>query len=195
MCTGKWAKCTADLLFPLALCCIVANILLFFPNGKVWSTKKITEAIWYLPGIIGGGILVKFCVFGTEGSCFSNRCGMMLSMVMSGLGVAGTLYCILVSVVGLQDGPLCDTGDGVFIYPFSNQTESYLFKQEIWEVCEQPENVVLWNVVLFSILLGVGTLEAVLSLTQVTNGLVGCLCGTSMNHRQVYYTISLNNTD
>ncbi|XP_026881712.1 transmembrane 4 L6 family member 1 [Electrophorus electricus] len=191
MCTGKWAKCTADLLFPLALCCIVANILLFFPNGKVWSTKKITEAIWYLPGIIGGGILVflpasLIRAVGTEGSCFSNRCGMMLSMVMSGLGVAGTLYCILVSVVGLQDGPLCDTGDGVFIYPFSNQTlnESYLFKQEIWEVCEQPENVVLWNVVLFSILLGVGTLEAVLSLTQVTNGLVGCLCGTSMNHRQ-----------
>ncbi|KAK1790630.1 hypothetical protein P4O66_014496, partial [Electrophorus voltai] len=175
MCTGKWAKCTADLLFPLALCCIVANILLFFPNGKVWSTKKITEAIWYLPGIIGGGILVflpasLIRAVGTEGSCFSNRCG---------------------------DGPLCDTGDGVFIYPFSNQTlnESYLFKQEIWEVCEQPENVVLWNVVLFSILLGVGTLEAVLSLTQVTNGLVGCLCGTSMNHRQVYYTISLNNTD
>uniref|UniRef100_A0A4W4EVD2 Transmembrane 4 L6 family member 1-like n=1 Tax=Electrophorus electricus TaxID=8005 RepID=A0A4W4EVD2_ELEEL len=187
MCTGKWAKCTADLLFPLALCCIVANILLFFPNGKVWSTKKITEAIWYLPGIIGGGILVflpasLIRAVGTEGSCFSNRCGMMLSMVMSGLGVAGTLYCILVSVVGLQDGPLCDTGDGVFIYPFSNQTESYLFKQEIWEVCEQPENVVLWNVVLFSILLGVGTLEAVLSLTQVTNGLVGCLCGT--NHHQ-----------
>uniref|UniRef100_A0AAY5E963 Transmembrane 4 L6 family member 1-like n=1 Tax=Electrophorus electricus TaxID=8005 RepID=A0AAY5E963_ELEEL len=178
MCTGKWAKCTADLLFPLALCCIVANILLFFPNGKVWSTKKITEAIWYLPGIIGGGILVKFCVC-TEGQMFISmdiKPTMMLSMVMSGLGVAGTLYCILVSVVGLQDGPLCDTGDGVFIYPFSNQT--YLFKQEIWEVCEQPENVVLWNVVLFSILLGVGTLEAVLSLTQVTNGLVGCLCGT-----------------
>uniref|UniRef100_A0AAY5ELH8 Transmembrane 4 L six family member 18 n=1 Tax=Electrophorus electricus TaxID=8005 RepID=A0AAY5ELH8_ELEEL len=171
MCTGKWAKCTADLLFPLALCCIVANILLFFPNGKVWSTKKITEAIWYLPGIIGGGILVKFC-FIKHNFCTNLMLQMMLSMVMSGLGVAGTLYCILVSVVGLQDGPL-----SCFYLLFS---ESYLFKQEIWEVCEQPENVVLWNVVLFSILLGVGTLEAVLSLTQVTNGLVGCLCGTTV---------------
>lgn len=47
---------------------------------------------------------------------------MMVSMLMSVLGVAGALYCMIVSAVGLQDGPLCDTGDGTFIYPFFNQT-------------------------------------------------------------------------
>lgn len=63
--------------------------------------------------------------------------------------------------------------------------ESYLFNQTLWTECERPQNVVLWNVVLFSILLSIGTLEAVLLLAQVVNGLIGCLCGTCMNENQV----------
>ncbi|KAI7790057.1 hypothetical protein IRJ41_012714 [Triplophysa rosa] len=168
MCTGKCAKCIGCLLFPLGLLSIVSNILLFFPNGGVWRTEEITEKIWFFPGVIGGGLL------------------MMMSMLMSVLGVAGALYCMIVSVVGLQDGPLCDTGDGTFIYPFFNQTaeESYLFNHTAWTECERPQNVVVWNVVLFSILLGVGTVEAMLLLAQVVNGLIGCLCGTCMNNNQ-----------
>ncbi|XP_051718484.1 transmembrane 4 L6 family member 1 isoform X1 [Ctenopharyngodon idella] len=191
MCTGKCAKCTGDLLFPLGLLAIVGNILLFFPNGEVWRTEEITEKIWFFPGVIGGGLLVflpasVIRAAGLEGNCCANRCGMMLSMLMSVLGAAGALYCMIVSVVGLQDGPLCDTGDGIFIYPFLNRTteESYLFNQTLWIECERPQNVVLWNVVLFSILLSVGTLEAVLLLAQVVNGLIGCLCGTCMNQNQ-----------
>ncbi|RXN10883.1 transmembrane 4 L6 family member 1-like protein [Labeo rohita] len=194
MCTGKCAKCTADLLFPLGLLAVVGNILLFFPNGEVWRTEEITENIWFFPGVIGGGLLAflpasVMRAAGLEGSCCANRCGMMLSMLMSVLGVAGALYCMIVSVVGLQDGPLCDTGDGIFIYPFLNSTaeESYLFNQTSWTVCVQPHNVVMWNVVLFSILLSIGTLEAVLLLAQVINGLIGCLCGTCMNKNQIYF--------
>lgn len=59
MCTGKCAKCTGDLLFPLGLLAIVGNILLFFPNGEVWRTEEITEKIWFFPGVIGGGLLVS----------------------------------------------------------------------------------------------------------------------------------------
>ncbi|XP_021336989.2 uncharacterized protein isoform X3 [Danio rerio] len=168
MCTGKCAKCTADLLFPFSLIAIIGNILLFFPNGEVWRTEEITEIIWFFPGVIGGGLL------------------MLLAMLMSVLGAAGSVYCMIISVIGLQDGPLCDTGDGVFIYPFINTTaeESYLFNQTWWHVCERPRNVAMWNVVLFSILLSVGTLEALLLLAQVVNGLIGCLCGTCMNKNQ-----------
>uniref|UniRef100_A0A8C2FJR5 Uncharacterized protein n=1 Tax=Cyprinus carpio TaxID=7962 RepID=A0A8C2FJR5_CYPCA len=113
---------------------------------------------------------------------------MMLSMLMSVLGVAGALYCMIISAVGLQDGPLCDTGDGIFIYPFLNSTteESYLSNQTSWAVCVRPKNVVMWNVVLFSILLSIGTLEAVLLLAQIVNGLIGCLCGTCMNENLVW---------
>lgn len=58
MCTGKCTKCIGHLLFPLGLFCIIANILLFFPNGEVWRTEEITEKIWFFPGVIGGGLLV-----------------------------------------------------------------------------------------------------------------------------------------
>ncbi|XP_066508849.1 transmembrane 4 L6 family member 1-like [Hoplias malabaricus] len=191
MCTGRWARCTGDLLFPFALLSIVANILLFFPNGEVWGTEQITECVWLFPGVIGGGALVLLPASviraaGMEGSCLANRCGMLISMVMAVVGVAGALYCLIITVVGLKEGPLCDTGDGLFIYPFSNKTlnESYLFNQEVWEQCEQPRIVVLWNIVLFSILLGLSTLEAILLLSQVANGLLGCLCGTCINKRQ-----------
>uniref|UniRef100_A0A9J8AZN0 Transmembrane 4 L6 family member 1-like n=1 Tax=Cyprinus carpio carpio TaxID=630221 RepID=A0A9J8AZN0_CYPCA len=192
MCTGKCAKCTADLLFPLGLLAVVGNILLFFPNGEVWRTEEITEKIWFFPGVIGAGLLAFLPASimraaGLEGSCCANRCGMMLSMLMSVLGVAGALYCMIISAVGLQDGPLCDTGDGIFIYPFLNSTteESYLSNQTSWAVCVRPKNVVMWNVVLFSILLSIGTLEAVLLLAQIVNGLIGCLCGTCMNENLV----------
>ncbi|KAG7470891.1 hypothetical protein MATL_G00118700 [Megalops atlanticus] len=122
---------------------------------------------------------------GGEGCC-ANRCGMMVSMVMSVLGVAGALYCMIISALGLRDGPLCDTNNGTFEYPFLNQTqeESYLFNHSMWSECVKPQNVVLWNITLFSILLALGTLEALLCLSQVLNSLFGCLCGTCMRKRQ-----------
>ncbi|TRY83391.1 hypothetical protein DNTS_016657 [Danionella cerebrum] len=195
MCTGKCAKCTADLLFPIGLLGIVGNILLFFPNGEVWRTEEITEIIWFFPGVIGGGVLVFLpaavmrCA-GIEGGCCSNRCGMLMSMLMSVVGAVGSLYCMIISVVALQDGPLCDTGDGVFIYPFNSSIteESYLFNQTSWEQCVRPPNVVLWNIVLFSILLCLSALETVLLIAQVVNGLIGCLCGTCNNHNQLQET-------
>nr|XP_055051762.1 retrotransposon-derived protein PEG10 [Misgurnus anguillicaudatus] len=132
MCTGKCAKCTGDLLFPLGLLSIVANILLFFPNGEVWRTEEITEKIWFFPGVIGSGLLVflpasVMRAAGVDGNCCANRCGMMVSMLMSALGGAGAVYCMIVSAIGLQDGPLCDTGDGIFIYPFINRTTESSF--------------------------------------------------------------------
>ncbi|KAI1893977.1 hypothetical protein AGOR_G00129210 [Albula goreensis] len=190
MCTGTCARCTGALLFPLGLCAIIANILLFFPNGEVLETENITGYVWFFHGIVGGGILVFLPALvmkaaGGEGCC-ANRCGMMVSMVMSVLGAAGALFCMIVSALGLRDGPLCRISDGTFDYPFLNQTQtdSYLLNQTMWAECEWPENVVLWNVTLFSILLALGTVEALLCLFQVLNSLLGCLCGTCLRKRQ-----------
>ncbi|KAG5837129.1 hypothetical protein ANANG_G00235990 [Anguilla anguilla] len=191
MCTGTCAKCTGALLLPLGLCAIIANILLFFPNGEVLDTEQITGYVWFFHGIIGGGILVFLPALvmksaGGEGCC-ANRCGMMVTMVMSVLGAGGALFSMVISALGLRDGPLCETSNGNFEYPFLNQTqtESYLFNQTMWSECLWPENVVLWNITLFSILLALGTAEALLCLFQVINSLFGCLCGTCMRKRQV----------
>uniref|UniRef100_A0A3B3QHN1 Transmembrane 4 L six family member 1 n=1 Tax=Paramormyrops kingsleyae TaxID=1676925 RepID=A0A3B3QHN1_9TELE len=191
MCTGRCARCLGDLLFPLGLCAIVANILLFFPNGEVLDKDHITGHVWLFSGIIGGGFLVFLPAVvmraaGSEDGCCANRCGMMVSIVMSAVGAVGSLYCMVVAAIGLRDGPLCWTSSGVLEYPFLNRTQdqSYLFNRTLWDECEKPRNVVLWNITLFSILLILGGLEVLLCLLQVFNGLFGCLCGTCMRKRQ-----------
>uniref|UniRef100_A0A8C0Z806 Uncharacterized protein n=1 Tax=Cyanistes caeruleus TaxID=156563 RepID=A0A8C0Z806_CYACU len=59
MCTGKCSKCIGITLFPLAVCAIVSNILLYFPNGQVLQLSEITDLVWFFHGILGAGILVR----------------------------------------------------------------------------------------------------------------------------------------
>uniref|UniRef100_A0A8B9PWR3 Transmembrane 4 L6 family member 1 n=1 Tax=Apteryx owenii TaxID=8824 RepID=A0A8B9PWR3_APTOW len=198
MCTGKCSKCIGITLFPLATCAIVSNLLLYFPNGQVLQLSEITDLVWFFHGIVGAGILVMlpaFMMLGAGGAgCCANRCGvnfhpfqMLLSVILSVLGFAGGVYCAVISSLGLIGGPLCNTGDGEYIYPFRNDTleDNYLFNQTTWSTCKEPENIILWNIVLFSILLAIGVIEAVLCFTQVINGLIGFICGTCMRKRKV----------
>ncbi|NXY53825.1 T4S1 protein, partial [Callaeas wilsoni] len=209
MCTGKCSKCIGITLFPLAVCAIVSNILLYFPNGQVLQLSEITDFVWFFHGILGAGILVilpAFMMLGAGGAgCCANRCGlsmllkplctqcwrsfpfqMLLSVILSVLGFAGGAYCVVISSLGLIGGPLCDTGDGEYLYPFRNDTleDNYLFNQTTWSICKQPENIILWNIVLFSILLAIGVIEAILCFIQVINGLTGFICGTCMKRRK-----------
>lgn len=55
----------------------------------------------------------------------------------------------------------------------------------MWSECEQPENIVMWNVVLFSILLSMGVLQLVLCAIQVVNGCMGCICGDCRESKDV----------
>ncbi|NXF60192.1 T4S1 protein, partial [Ciccaba nigrolineata] len=199
MCTRKCSKCIAITLFPLAACAIVSNILLYFPNGQVLQLSEITDLVWFFHGILGAGILVillAFMMLGAGGAgCCTNRCGrqwagaessMLLSVVLAVLGFAGGAYCAVISSLGLIGGPLCDTGDGEYVYPFRNDTleECYLFNQTTWSICKEPENIILWNIVLFSILLAIGVIEAILCFIQVISGLTGFICGTCMRKRK-----------
>uniref|UniRef100_A0A8V5FUI0 Uncharacterized protein n=1 Tax=Melopsittacus undulatus TaxID=13146 RepID=A0A8V5FUI0_MELUD len=107
-------------------------------------------------------------------------------LVLAVLGFAGGAYCVVISSLGLIGGPLCDTGDGEYLYPFRNDTleGNYLFNQTTWSICKEPENIILWNIILFSILLAIGVIEAVLCFIQVINGLTGFICGTCMRKRK-----------
>ncbi|XP_078513096.1 transmembrane 4 L6 family member 5-like isoform X2 [Lissotriton helveticus] len=191
MCTGRCSRAIGAVLFPLGVCATIANLLLFFPNGQILETDHITDLVWFFGGIGGAGLLVFIPAFmmlcaGGEGCC-ANRCGMLLSVILSAVGALGGIYCMIISSLGLIGGPLCDTGDGHYIYPFRNSStweDTYLFNQTLWSICVAPVNVILWNIVLFSILLGISTIEAVLCLVQMINGLLGCLCGTCMRKRR-----------
>lgn len=59
MCSGGFAKCLGISLLPLAVVCVLCNILLFFPSGKSVDSENITEQVWYFGGILGSGVLVS----------------------------------------------------------------------------------------------------------------------------------------
>uniref|UniRef100_V9L7A4 Transmembrane 4 L six family member 5 n=1 Tax=Callorhinchus milii TaxID=7868 RepID=V9L7A4_CALMI len=184
MCTGKCSRLIGLFLLPLAFICIAANLLLIFPNAESKWTDHITVQAWLMGGIIGGGLFVlgpgcSAVRAGGKGccgaGCCGNRCRMFRSVICSGFGILGSGYCLVVSATGLANGPYCDVGDDTWEYPFNSS--SYLKDQESWSVCENPKNIVMWNVVLFSILLGCSVLEMVLCGFQVINGCIGVVCG------------------
>ncbi|KAL1250831.1 hypothetical protein QQF64_018627, partial [Cirrhinus molitorella] len=78
MCSLGFARSLGFALIPLATCCIVANVLLFFPDGKMnfIQDDHVTKYVWYFMGIGGGGLamLVPTCVFLGMGKC-ADSCG------------------------------------------------------------------------------------------------------------------------
>uniref|UniRef100_A0A672PWP4 Transmembrane 4 L6 family member 5-like n=1 Tax=Sinocyclocheilus grahami TaxID=75366 RepID=A0A672PWP4_SINGR len=194
MCTGKCSKFIGICLYPLALLSIICNIFLFFPDFQTIYSKeeaeglyRLTDEIKYMGGVVGGGILVLIPAIhihstGRQGCC-SNRCGMFLSIIFAAVGLAGALYSGIIAVFGLIRGPVCMLENDTWSRPFLNSTESYLGNTDIWETCEEPENIVVFNIGLFSALLVAACLELLLCGFQVLNGLFGCICGTC-NHKE-----------
>ncbi|XP_063772014.1 transmembrane 4 L6 family member 4-like isoform X2 [Pseudophryne corroboree] len=158
MCTGSCAKCLGIALIPLAILCILANILLFFPGGKVAANNgHISDEVWYFGGILGSGVL------------------MFSSMLFAAIGFVGAGYSFIISIVGIQKGPKCDIGNGNWTYAFDG--ENYLGNPSVWTKCQAPTDIVPWNLTLFSLLLIMSAVQAVLCAVQVINGLIGTFCG------------------
>ncbi|XP_023124639.1 transmembrane 4 L6 family member 5 [Amphiprion ocellaris] len=194
MCTGACSKFIAVPLYVLALVSIICNIMLFFPDFETSyaatdrkGTDRITEEVKYMGGVIGGGIMVLIPAIHihltSANKCCANRCGMFLSIGFAAAGVVGALYSLSVASVGLVNGPLCYWSNAQnpiprWGTPFSNSNGSYLDNRDMWEWCWLPENVVEFNVALFSTLLVAAIVELVLCLIQMVNGLCGCICGT-----------------
>ncbi|XP_056420830.1 transmembrane 4 L6 family member 1 isoform X2 [Hyla sarda] len=162
MCFGKCGKCIGSLLLSLALMSIVANILLYFPNGETKYAREnnLSRYVWFFEGIAGAGLL------------------MLGSVVAALIGIVGAGYCLIISALGLAEGPYClNRSDNQWTYPFADSNANYLTDHSTWSQCVEPKNVVVWNVTLFSILLGLSGLEIILCLIQVINGLIGGICG------------------
>lgn len=193
MCTGKCSKVIAVSLYVLAAVSIICNIMLFFPDfstewvGEDTEEKpRLTPEIKFMGGLVGGGLMILIPAIhihltSSRDGCCANRCGMFLSIGFAAVGVAGAIYSMAVAGVGLANGPVCNTGskDSPFWNrPFNNANGSYLENTDWWKVCVEPEDVVAFNVGLFSTLLVTGGIACVLCGIQMVNGLFGCICGT-----------------
>ncbi|KAK2538577.1 Tm4sf1 [Columba guinea] len=200
MCFGRRARCIGYKLLVLALLSIVANVLLYFPNGETRfaSEHHLGKYVECLHGILGGGILVLVpaTVFiGLHsgdgcGCCGHESCGkgcaMLSSVLAAFVGILGSGYCVIISALGLSHGPYCFTHlERNWVYPFAGSSGGYLFEYNKWSECQEPQNIVQWNVTLFSILLVVGGIEFILCFIQIINGIVGGLCGLCCSHEEV----------
>lgn len=101
---------------------------------------------------------------------------MLRSVFSSAFGMVGAIYCLSVSGAGLQIGPKCSI-NGEWDYHFRETSGAYLRNGTQWNLCEEPPNVVLWNVTLFSVLVAASCLEIVLCGIQLVNATVGVFCG------------------
>ncbi|XP_043078257.1 transmembrane 4 L6 family member 4-like [Puntigrus tetrazona] len=194
MCSGNFAKCLGITLLPLAIICILCNILLFFPGGNVADqSSDITNEVFYFGGILGSGVLMIFpaLVFlGLKnndccGCCGNESCGkrfaMFSSILFAAVGAAGATYSVIVSCVAINHGPKCfisyfnGTVQQIATYPFEDG--NYLSNRTLWDLCEGPGDIVTWHLTLFSMLLIAGLVQIGLCAFQVINGLIGTICG------------------
>ncbi|KAM3924915.1 transmembrane 4 L6 family member 5-like [Leptodactylus fuscus] len=204
MCTGKCSKFIGVALYPFAVICIVSNAMLYFPGWSMEAAEypgiKLTTEVATLLGIVGGGILVlipaiQIHASGRKGCC-GNRWGMFLSILCAAIGLTGSLFCLCMSVVAIHRGPVCgyypnntnapsNAGNDTLIWgrPLENplpeyNNENYIYHKESWSICVEPQDVVEFNVILFSILLASSSFEVILCAIQLFNGLFGVIFGT-----------------
>ncbi|XP_072110768.1 transmembrane 4 L6 family member 1-like [Mobula birostris] len=196
---GYCARCIAISLIPLALTSMVASIALLFPNGEtVYLTEKhITWTATVQAGLWGSGLLIivvswqiNAAAVGDGCCCFcaASRLKMFASIFYSLLAIVGSALCFGISTIGLAEGPLClfnvtlpnKSHVQLWDYPFQERNVSavsYLHDSSRWRTCEEPKNIVVWNITFFSILLAVSSLEALICSFQIINGFFGCIFG------------------
>ncbi|NXB55680.1 T4S1 protein, partial [Struthidea cinerea] len=172
-------------------------------EGHISSHAKAVPGVWGggIAVLLAG---THITALGWQRSGCGTRHNAFISVVLSKLALLGAASCFVLSGVGLTNGPLCfyNTTElglrhgALWGYPFldaidrgpdasilhllpflSHRAENYLYNRRTWSICLEPEDIVSWHVVLFSLLLLISAAEMVLALLQILNGCLGCLCG------------------
>nr|XP_006638044.1 PREDICTED: transmembrane 4 L6 family member 20 [Lepisosteus oculatus] len=112
-CCEGFTSCNGFFLISLCILAIAFNLLPLFADysmdGRLFQ-KPVSCFEWWLPGVLGGGILVLPAVAMTfaakkRGSC-NSRTGMLLSAFFCIISIVGAIYCVLISLIALASGPL-----------------------------------------------------------------------------------------
>ncbi|XP_063762983.1 transmembrane 4 L6 family member 19 isoform X2 [Eleginops maclovinus] len=190
MCVSRFLQCVSYSLVPMAMVCMLCNILLLLPDLKIHFLLDghVTREATWAPGLWGSGLVLlaarSFLRSSRTTGCFTFRRQMFFQMLFSGVCVLSAGFCSLVSATALTQGPLCLYNDthtltwGVPLQPLADRHSGYLYNRSVWySVCVQPGGVVLWNVVLFGVMGGVSALQTLLCGVNVLNTMLGLLLG------------------
>uniref|UniRef100_A0A8D0GTP8 Transmembrane 4 L six family member 18 n=1 Tax=Sphenodon punctatus TaxID=8508 RepID=A0A8D0GTP8_SPHPU len=186
----RCGSCLNFLLIPLALWSIVANVLLYFPDGKISyvTNNHLTNYVWYFEGICFSGIMmlllaVLLIILERDPfyqCCQSESCNKTYRVsfvVLALLGIAFSGYSLIISTLGLVQGPFCKTPAG-WEYIFKDTAGRYLTDDSSWSNCNEPAHVVEWNIILFSIMIALSGLQVIICFLKVIAELKRILCGS-----------------
>ncbi|KAF0881794.1 transmembrane 4 L6 family member 20 [Crocuta crocuta] len=112
-CCEGWTSCNGFSLLVLLLLGIALNAIPLIFNlvdeGQVFK-NPISCFEWWFPGIIGAGLMAvpatTMSLAARKRACCNNRIGMLLSSLLNVITVIGAMYCMLVSLQALSEGPL-----------------------------------------------------------------------------------------
>ncbi|XP_063775602.1 transmembrane 4 L6 family member 20 [Pseudophryne corroboree] len=117
-CTENWTSCNGFSLLLLALLAIAFNLTPlvadYVEDGRLFHSP-ISCYEWWLPGVVGGGLLVLPAVSMSlaarkKGSC-NSRAGMLSSALLSVVAIIGGAYCTVIAIFAISKGPLiCEKG-------------------------------------------------------------------------------------
>ncbi|KAK7156862.1 hypothetical protein R3I94_006796 [Phoxinus phoxinus] len=175
MCVGHCSRCVGMALIPVAIVCMVANVLLLFPDMKsqYLTERHVTREAMWCSGIWASGLLVLVAARGFTTHYEKTGCCYFTAEVLRKLGytclaIVAAGLCFVVSGIGLTLGPLClhNGTEGLKWERPLKQVKSgeilYLYDPERWaSACVEPRGVVIWNTVLFSVLMAASGLELV----------------------------------
>lgn len=199
MCVARCSHCIGVSLVPLAILSMAANALLLFPNleTRFLLEGHVTREATWGTGLWASGFLVLMVSRGfvsgsSKTGCCAFKAEMLCQVGYSFVALVAAGICVLVSTTGLSVGPLClhNSTQGLkWKVPLEKQLigdRHYLFERERWALaCVEPQGVVLWNVVLFSLLIATSGIQVLLCAAHTLNALLGILCGPGFRNNKV----------
>ncbi|XP_030633855.1 transmembrane 4 L6 family member 1 [Chanos chanos] len=196
MCVARCSHCIGLSLVPLAVVCMLANTLLLFPNLQIryLAERHVTREAALCTGFWANGFLVLVAARGYVSSAQkTNSCSfrmeMMCQIAYSSVAMAAAGFSALVSGAGLSNGPHClhnSTGCPEWgRVPVCNLASRLYESKLCASACMEPYGVVLWNTVLFFILLAASGLQVFLCALQTLNAFLGMIFGPGFRNNKV----------
>ncbi|XP_075807435.1 transmembrane 4 L6 family member 20 [Microtus pennsylvanicus] len=112
-CCEGWTSCNGFSLLILVILGVVINCIplgVSLVEGDSASPNPISCYEWWFPGIIGAGVMAipatTMSLASRKRACCNNKTGMLLSSLLSVITIIGAVYCMLVSLQALAEGPL-----------------------------------------------------------------------------------------